>query len=115
MEARMENPSTLTLIVKGICLAGLLAGKLAWAVPFSEGNPELGKTLVEKNCVSCHVSRLGGDGSAMYTRNPRKINSSSALLAQIRTCNTMIGSKLFEDEELHVASYLNNTYYKFDR
>ncbi len=114
MKTRLENPSTLPMIVKGICVAGLFAGKLAWAVPFSEGNPELGKALVEKNCVSCHVSRLGGDGSAMYTRNPRKINSSAALLAQIRTCNTMIGSKLFEDEELHVASYLNNTYYKFD-
>jgi len=50
----------------------------------------------------------------MYTRSPRKINNSATLLAQIRTCNTMIGSKLFEDEELHVASYLNNTYYKFD-
>jgi len=115
MKTCPEAPSAVVIIAKGICVAGLLASKLVWADPFSEGNPELGKTLVEKNCVSCHVSRIGGDGSAMYTRNPRKINSSNALLAQIRMCNTMIGSKLFEDEELHVASYLNNTYYKFDR
>lgn len=87
----------------------------ALASPFSQGNPELGKTLVEKNCISCHAAKFGGDGSGMYTRESRKINSSSALSAQIRNCNTMIGLKLFEDEELHVASYLNAAYYHFEK
>lgn len=97
-----------------LLLGGLISAP-ALAEPFSGGNAETGKVLVEKNCVQCHVAQFGGDGSSVFTRSPRKINSAPALLAQIRTCNTMIGSKLFEDEELHVASYLNKTYYKFEK
>ena len=37
------------------------------------------------------------------------------LLAQIRNCNTMLGMKWFEDEELNVAAYLNQSYYHFDK
>jgi len=82
--------------------------------PFANGDPSIGKKMVEKNCISCHAAKYGADGSAIYTREDRKVNSSSQLLAQIRNCNTMLGLKWFEDEELHVARYLNQTYYKFD-
>jgi hypothetical protein len=30
---------------------------------------------------------------------------------QVRNCKTNIGLQWFEDEELHVAAYLNQTYY----
>jgi len=36
-------------------------------------------------------------------------------VAQVRSCNTMLGLKWFEDEELNVAAYLNQTYYKFEK
>lgn len=85
------------------------------AEPFSQGDPAIGKAMVEKHCINCHASRFGGDGSAIYTRDDRLVKSSKGLLAQIRNCNTMLGLKWFEDEELHVASYLNRTYYKFER
>jgi hypothetical protein len=88
---------------------------LALAEPFSAGNPAIGKAMVDKNCIACHASQFGGDGSAIYTRENRKVKTSAGLLAQIRNCNTMIGLKWFEDEELHVASYLNKTYYKFEK
>lgn len=91
----------------------LLASGYASAEPFTNGDAVAGKALVDKNCISCHASSFGGDGSGIYTREFRKVNSSKALLAQIRNCNTMIGLKWFEDEELNVASYLNKTYYKF--
>ena len=82
--------------------------------PFANGDANIGKNMVEKNCISCHAAKYGADASAIYTREDRKVNSSSQLLAQIRNCNTMLGLKWFEDEELHVARYLNQTYYKFD-
>jgi cytochrome c2 len=91
----------------------LLAG-VAQAEPFAQGDPSIGKAMIEENCISCHASKYGGDGSAIYTRENRKVNSASELIAQIRNCNTMLGLKWFEDEELHVASYLNKTYYKFE-
>lgn len=93
----------------------LLFSSTAYAEPFKEGNAATGKAMVEKNCVACHASRFGGDDSAIYTREDRKVKTSPGLLAQIRNCNTMLGLKWFEDEELHVARYLNNTYYKFEQ
>jgi len=83
--------------------------------PFAQGDANIGKAMVEKNCISCHAAKYGADGSAIYTREDRKVNTSSQLLTQIRNCNTMLGLKWFEDEELHVANYLNQTYYKFDK
>lgn len=91
----------------------LLSSTVVAAAPFADADPAAGKLLVEKNCVSCHASSYGGDGSAIYTRENRKVKTSKGLVAQIRNCNTMLGLKWFEDEELNVASYLNNTYYKF--
>ena len=73
--------------------------------------------MVEKNCVACHASRFddNGDGSAIYTRKDRKVKNAQGLLTQIRSCNTNLGLQWFEDEELHVASYLNKTYYHFEK
>lgn len=81
---------------------------------FAKADTNAGKALVEKHCISCHASSYGGDGSAIYTREFAKVKSSKGLLAQVRNCNTMIGLKWFDDEELNVAAYLNQTYYKFD-
>jgi mono/diheme cytochrome c family protein len=83
------------------------------AAPFEGADVTAGHRLLEKNCISCHASSYGGDGSAIYTREYRKVKTSKGLLAQVRNCNTMLGLKWFEDEELNVAGYLNNTYYKF--
>ena len=80
---------------------------------FAKADAAAGKVLHAKNCISCHASSYGGDGSAIYTREYRKVNTSKGLVAQVRNCNTNIGLKWFEDEELNVAAYLNQTYYKF--
>lgn len=93
----------------------LLFSGLALAQPFSEGNAQIGKAMVEKHCIECHARRFGGDGSKIYTRENRIVNSSKGLIAQIRNCNTMLGMKWFEDEELNVAAFLNQSYYHFDK
>jgi hypothetical protein len=102
---------------KHTLLIMLIAGyaNLAKADPFAAGDPKIGKQMVEKYCISCHASSFGGDGSGIYTRENRIVKSSKGLIAQIRNCNTNLGLKWFEDEELHVAAYLNKTYYKFDK
>jgi mono/diheme cytochrome c family protein len=81
---------------------------------FAKTDSAAGKALHEKNCISCHASSFGGDGSAIYTREYNKVRTSKGLIAQVRNCNTMLGLKWFEDEELNVAAYLNQTYYKFE-
>lgn len=91
----------------------LLISSYAQAEPFKSADANAGKALVEKHCISCHASSFGGDGSAIYTRDYRKVKTAKGLVAQIRNCNTMLGLKWFEDEELNAAKYLNQTYYKF--
>jgi mono/diheme cytochrome c family protein len=99
--------------MKILLLALLLLSHNVFAEPYAKADAMAGKSLIEKNCISCHASSFGGDGSAIYTREFRKVSTSKGLVAQIRNCNTMLGLKWFEDEELNVAKYLNNTYYKF--
>ena len=82
---------------------------------FAKADVTAGKALHEKNCISCHASSYGGDGAGIYTREYNKVKTSKGLVAQVRNCNTMIGLKWFDDEELNVAAYLNKTYYKFDQ
>ncbi len=100
--------------MKSLFLLGLLLISVnSFAEPFANADTSAGKALVDKNCISCHTASFGGDGSSIYTREYRKVKTSKGLLAQVRNCNTMLGLKWFEDEELNVAGYLNKTYYKF--
>jgi cytochrome c2 len=100
--------------MKSLLISSLiLLSSLASAEPFASADANAGKALISKNCVSCHAESFGGDGSGIYTREFRKVKTSKGLVAQVRNCNTMIGLKWFEDEELNVAKYLNQTYYKF--
>lgn len=91
----------------------LLMTSQVFAQPFKNADAAAGKALLEKNCISCHAASFGGDGSAIYTREHRKVKTAKGLMAQVRNCNTMLDTKLFEDEELDVAAHLNKTYYKF--
>jgi len=101
-------------VMKSLLISSLiLLSGLASAEPFASADANAGKALISKNCVSCHAESFGGDGSGIYTREFRKVKTSKGLVAQVRNCNTMIGLKWFEDEELNVAKYLNQTYYKF--
>ena len=82
---------------------------------FSKADVPAGKALHEKNCVSCHASSYGGNGSGIYTRDFAKVASAKSLITQVRNCNTNLGLKWFEEDELNVSAYLNQTYYKFDK
>ncbi len=96
----------------------LLLLTLCWSLTghtqdmFANADVKAGKALLEKHCISCHASNFGGDGSGIYTREDRKVKSAKGLVAQVRNCNTMLGLKWFDEDELNVAAYLNQTYYK---
>jgi cytochrome c peroxidase len=106
----MKTTFILLCLFSGLCFSlSASANEL-----FAKADAAAGKALHEKNCVACHASSYGGDGSAIYTRKYNKIKTSKGLVAQVRNCNTNLGLKWFEDEELNTAAYLNHTYYKFD-
>jgi len=95
-------------------LACLLSFNASANALFAKADTKAGKALLEKNCVSCHASSYGGDGSGIYTREYAKVKTSKGLVAQVRACNTNLDLKWFEEDELNVAAYLNQAYYKFD-
>lgn len=92
----------------------LFAAAPALANPFAKADAAKGQKLVtESKCNACHVSIVGGDGTGIYTRADRKVKTASALLSQVRTCNTMLGTNWYPEDEENVAAYLNQSYYKF--
>ena len=102
------------LLWVGLLTAGLLAALPAAADPFAKADAAKGQQLVAQGkCNACHVSLVGGDGTGIYTRADRKVKTASGLLSQVRTCNTMLGTNWYPEEEENVAAYLNQTYYKF--
>lgn len=92
----------------------LLAASAAHADPFAKGNAENGKQLVVKyDCNSCHKGKLGGDGSAIYTRANRRVTGADNLIQQMEVCSGAIGKQLTAQEKLDLAAHLNQTYYHF--
>lgn len=79
----------------------------------ASGDPKIGKTLHDKQCVGCHAKQFGGDGSKIYTRSPRLINDKTALAQRVAMCAALTGAKWFPEDEANVVAYLNQQYYKF--
>ena len=70
-----------------VALAVLLLPAIAFANPFPKGDPKIGEKLAkEKNCEACHIKIMGGDGSGIYTRKGRLINTPEALLQRVGAC-----------------------------
>ena len=74
-----------------------------------------GKSLHDDNCVECHVSIKGGDGSGIYTRPDRRIDSLPALNSQVNRCKNSMGVSWPQDQIDDVVAYLNSMYYKFPK
>ena len=91
-----------------------LAALCTCASAQAAGDPAEGRKLVaEKHCETCHNNKTLGDAKAVYLRKNRKVTSMEKLKAQVALCNSELGLQLFPDEEEHIVSFLNETYYKF--
>lgn len=91
----------------------LLLPLTAAANPFPKGDPKAGKKLHDAKCVACHQRLVGGNGSDIYTRIDRKIQTPQALLQRIAACNAQVNAGWFPEDEEHAAAHLNQQYYKF--
>ena len=70
-------------------------------------------TLHENNCIACHAAMTGGDGSVLYTRDDRVVESKDDLGKQVNRCQTSLGLDWSNDQIGAVQQYLNQTFYKF--
>lgn len=84
------------------------------AAPFADGDAATGKKLFDQNkCSSCHISMLGGDGSAIFTRPNRKVTNPQQLIDRMYMCSGNVDWKLTPQDEQNLGAYLNQNYYKF--
>lgn len=106
---------------KSMRLAGVWAGVLAgsstgaWAEPaiFKGADLKQGEQLIAQGkCTQCHITKVGGDGSAMYKPQGR-INEPGLLRGMVEQCNSMLNLQMFPEEVTNVAAVLNRDYYKF--
>jgi hypothetical protein len=103
--------------VQKYLLLGLAAAKMTAAmaqpVIFKDADYKLGEKLIAENkCVACHVSKVGGDGSAIYKPLGR-INTAAFLRGMVEQCNTQLNMGMFPEEVNAVAAVINRDYYKF--
>lgn len=84
------------------------------AAPFEQGSAQAGKLLFEqKDCNSCHIAKMGGNGSAIFTRPNRIVNNPDELLARMKVCSGAVGATLSKQDEQDLGAWLNQTYYQF--
>jgi hypothetical protein len=74
-----------------------------------------GKELHDSNCTSCHISMQGGDGSGIYTREHKRIETYPALVKQVKRCRDSLGVPWPEEHINDVVEYLNSTFYKYKK
>ena len=103
----------LSLMLAASVLFSAAANAQPQPKPFASGDPKIGKTMSEKDCVGCHARRFDGDETKIYLRGDRKVHTPAQLMSQIGMCNAQLGTNYFPEEEEHVAAYLNLQYYKF--
>lgn len=72
-----------------------------------------GKELHDANCTSCHIDMQGGDGSGIYTRENKRIETYPALIKQVKRCRDSLGVPWPDEHVNDVVEYLNSTFYKY--
>lgn len=102
--------------LKALLLVLAAAGALPLAAQADIGNGNgngNGKALYSKDCMSCHRSIAGGDGSSLFTRPNRHVTSLGGLDKQVKRCRANTGLSLSDNQLKDIVDYLNATYYKF--
>ena len=103
------------IIIKRIIPLLLLSiAATAHAAPFERGDAQAGKKFFEaNNCNRCHMGKVGGDGSAIFTRPDRIVHNPKELIARLGVCGGAAGVTLTPQDEQNLGAWLNQTYYKF--
>ena len=86
---------------------------LAIFAPAQAADIKKGEQLVNNQCISCHASRFGNNGSDIYTRPDRRVTSLAGLKKQVIRCRDNLGITWFDEDVDDVVAFLNARYYKF--
>jgi hypothetical protein len=101
-----------------LSLLMLLPAAAAWAQApalhrYPDADLAVGTLLIaEHQCSTCHIRKVGGDGSAIY-RPAGRINNPNSLLTMVERCNAELNLGLFPEDALAVAAVLQRDHYRF--
>lgn len=84
----------------------IFLGALLISPNANAGNAKQGKTLYDAHCFQCHDTTI-------HTRKNSIIFSLTALKNRVRFCETNAKLSWTDTQIEDVATYLNNTFYKF--
>lgn len=108
-----QSQSIDTQIMLFVLLFSLASQVLAQKRPLTNADTGEGKILhTEHQCSRCHEQRTGKNESAFYTRLERKVTTQEQLISQIAYCSAQLNLRLFPEDEINMAAYLNHVYYK---
>ncbi len=118
--SRAHSAPTVRLWQRAALAALLLAGGATFLASharaadiFKGADLALGEKLIaEHKCTQCHISKVGGNGHAMYKPHG-KINTAGLLRGMVEMCNTSMNLGMFPEEVTAVAAVLNRDHYKF--
>ena len=100
-------------LVAGALLALPLLGMAQPLHQYPDADLALGQKLLrEHDCSSCHVRKVGGDGTGIY-RPAGRINTPGALVTMVERCNTELNLQLFAEDVLSIAAVLQRNHYRF--
>jgi mono/diheme cytochrome c family protein len=96
-----------TVLLSSIALVGAVAGQ----------RPDFahGAKLHNVNCTACHGNMTGGDGSLLYTRSQRRVNSMKELKTRVHRCAAGLGLSWSSEDFTDVVHYLSERYYHFGK
>jgi hypothetical protein len=96
-----------------LCVACSGAASAQGPAEFSGADLKLGEQLIAQHaCASCHATRMGGDGSAIY-RPQGRINTARLLHSMVEMCSVQLKLALFPEEVVAIAAVLNRDHYRF--
>jgi cytochrome c2 len=98
-------------------ISGLLLILSFAVLPINSANADMnnGKELHKGSCISCHASMMGGDGTGIYTREEKRIETYPALVKQVQRCRDSLGIPWPKEHVNDVVEYLNNSFYKYEK
>ena len=105
-----RNPGTwhVTILAVGVFVTAVLTVSAQPA-----GDAEKGKVLHDSQCTSCHVERVGGDGSEIYQRRNRLIHDVRALQLRVAMCASQTSAGWLAGDKEDVTAYLVQQHYQF--
>ncbi len=94
-------------------VVGVSAAMAQIPLEFADADLAMGEKLIaEGRCAACHLTKVPGDGTAIY-RPQGRINSPGLLRGMVEQCNTELNLALFPDEVTAIAAVLNRDHYRF--